>query len=190
MLLTLTVILGLAATPANAQGLGGLLKKAKKVVDKVTNTATAATEAVVGKGTIVKLESGGTLQNPLSQLCDIQLVGVYGKSTSLNYGTVYLVLKVKMIANESKLRIGSNVDHQAMLVDSEGNTSKLSAGWYDWDVTEGIYVKLKLDKYQFPDVRKTATVAQVLSIGISTDYNHTGLLTLRNVPIQWDVEPE
>lgn len=190
VLLTLTVILGLAATPANAQGLGGLLKKAKKVVDKVTNTATAATEAVVGKGTIVKLESGGTLQNPLSQLCDIQLVGVYGKSTSLNYGTVYLVLKVKMIANESKLRIGSNVSHQAMLVDGEGNTSKLSAGWYDWDVTEGIYVKLKLDKYQFPDVRKTATVAQVLSIGISTDYNHTGLLTLRNVPIQWDVEPE
>lgn len=193
VLLTLTVILGLAATPANAQGLGGLLKKAKKVLDKVTNTTsttTSGSNAAISKGATVELPNGGTLQNPLSQLCDIQLVGVYGKSTSLNYGTVYLVLKVKMIANESKLRIGSNVSYQAMLVDGEGNTSKLSAGWYDWDVTEGIYVKLKLDKYQFPDVRKTATVAQVLSIGISTDYNHTGLLTLRNVPIQWDVEPE
>lgn len=198
MLLTLTVVMGMAATPASAQGLGDLLKKAKKVVDKVTNTTstTNSGNAIVSKGTTVKLPNGGTLQNPLSQLCDIQLVGVYGKSTSLNYGKVYLVLKVKMIANETKLGIGSNFDYQAILVDGEGNTSKLSSCWAYWDVTEGIYVKLNLDKfvdpetYQFPDVRKTAKVAQVLSICISTDSDHTGLLTLRNVPIQWDVEPE
>lgn len=195
MLLTLTVVMGMAATPASAQGLGGLLKKAKKAVEKVTNTTSTtitSSNATTGKVATVELPNGGTLQNPLSQLCDIQLVGVYGKSISLNYGTVYLVLKVKMIANETKLRIGSSsFDHQAILVDGEGNTSKLSAGWYNWDVTEGIYVKLKLDKYQFPDVRKTATTAQVLSIGIATDNNPGGgLLTLRNVPIQWDVEPE
>lgn len=101
MLLAFTVMMGLAATPANAQGLGGLLKKAKKAVEKIASSATTATETIAGKGTTVKL-----------------------------------------------------------------------------------------DKYQFPDVRKSAKIAQVLSLGISTDYNHTGLLTLRNVPVQWDVEPE
>ena len=41
----------------------------------------------------------------------------------------------------------------------------------------------------FADVKKTATTIQQLQIGISASYNDTGLIVLKNVPIQWDVEP-
>lgn len=185
LLLTLTV-----AAPTQAQGLSGLWKKAKKLLEPTTTTTTTTTTTAKVTAAEIALEGGGTMVNPVSHLAEVQLVGLYGKSTSLNYGTVWMVLKIKMIANQTKLSIGSNSGEQAMLVDQDGNCYKLPAGFYDVDVTEGIFVKVPLTKWSYPDVKKTARVAQLASISIGTGYGHRGMLTLKNVPIQWDVNPE
>ena len=50
-------------------------------------------------------------------------------------------------------------------------------------------MKLPATKTWFADVKKTATTIQQLQIGISASYDDTGLIVLKNVPIQWDVEP-
>ena len=77
------------------------------------------------------------------------------------------------------------------MVDQDGNTYKTqeSYGWYDYSVTEGIYMKLPIEKTWFVDVKKTVTTIQQLQIGISAGYGKSGLIVLKNVPIQWDVEP-
>lgn len=191
-------MLVIGTVPAEAQGLGGLLKKGKKVLESVsgalgstaqsskTGTATAASH-----GSEADQACGGTLRNPIPSIIDVQLVGAYGKSTSLNYGTVSLVFKVKMIANLTSIRFGVNVDNPGLMVDQDGNTYKTqeSAGWYNYPVTEGVLMKLPVTKTWFTDVKKTATTIQQLQIGISASYNDTGLIVLKNVPIQWDVEP-
>ena len=134
---------------------------------------------------------GGTLRNPIPQIIDVQLIGAYGKSTSQNYGTVSLVFKVKMIANKTNIRFGVNSTCPGLMIDQDGNTYKTqeSAGWYDYSVTEGVYMKMPVTKTWFADVKKTATTIQQLQIGISASYDDTGIIVLKNVPIQWDVEP-
>lgn len=186
--LIMTLLLALTvAAPGQAQGLSGLWKKAKKMLESTTTTTTTTAKATAAE---IALEGGGTMMNPMSDLFEVQLVGLYGKSTSLNYGTVWMVLKIKMLANKQKLSIGSNSGEQAMLVDQDGNSYQLPVGFYDVNVTEGIFVKVPLTKWSYPDVKKTARVAQLASISIGTGYGHRGMLTLKNVPIQWDVNPE
>ena len=50
-------------------------------------------------------------------------------------------------------------------------------------------MKLPVTKTLFVDVKKSAKTIQQLQIGISASYDETGLIILRNIPIQWDVEP-
>ncbi|MGN1375202.1 MAG: hypothetical protein ACI4V5_01460 [Prevotella sp.] len=196
-LMACIAMLAFGTSQVQAQGLGGLLKKGKKALETVNNTLNNTengnqdNSTTKSSGTAVALPGGGTLTNPLSQIIDVQLVGVYGKSTSTNYGTVHLVFKVKMIENRNSIRFGVNVNYPGLMIDQDGNTYKTqeSAGWYNYSVTEGIYMKLPVDKTWFADVKKTATTIQQLQIGISAEYNKTGLLVLKNVPIQWDVEP-
>jgi len=181
--------LSFMALPANAQ-LGNLLKKAKKAVKTITNVASG--NSVVGANA-VEIPSGGTMENPLSAVADFELVGAYGKSTSLNYGEVYLVLKVKMIANKPKIYFSGMVDQAKMIaVDNEGNTYTIPVGWQPKDVTEGMFVKMKLDGgFSFKDVKKTATTMQLIRLTVSLgNVNNQGCVIFRNVPIQWDVEPE
>lgn len=65
-------------------------------------TGTEKTPAVQGYETTnaplskVTIASGGYMINPLSKAMDVELVGCYGKGKSVNFGDVYLVLKVKM----------------------------------------------------------------------------------------------
>lgn len=73
--------------------------------------------------------SGAIVENPFSQVMDVQLIGAYGQSTSQNYGTINLVLKVKMIANESRVLLGGQENFlsasqsvKTMCVDQDGNT--------------------------------------------------------------------
>ena len=183
-----------------AQGLGGLLKKGKRALEKINNALGATTDdnkqdsktaTMQTRGTDITLPNGGSLRNPIPQDVDLQLVGVYGKSTSLNYGTVQLVFKVKMIANKSSVRFGVNSSFPGLMIDQDGNTYKTQngAGWYDYPVTEGVYMNMPVTKTWFADVKKTAKTIQQLQIGISSSYENTGLIILRNVPIQWDVEP-
>lgn len=193
-------MLTMGTMQAQAQGLGGLLKKGKKALEKVNSALGGTTEnnkqdtktAILKTGgSDIVLPNGGSLRNPIPQVVDLQLVGVYGKSTSLNYGTVQLVFKVKMIANKSNIRFGVNSSFPGLMIDQDGNTYKTqeTAGWYDYPVTEGVYMKLPVTKTLFVDVKKSAKTVQQLQIGISASYDETGLIILRNIPIQWDVEP-
>lgn len=193
-------MLTIGTVQAEAQGLGGLLKKGKKALEKINsalgtttddNMQDSKTATMQTRGTDIALPNGGSLRNPIPQDVDLQLVGVYGKSTSLNYGTVQLVFKVKMIANKSSVRFGVNSSYPGLMIDQDGNTYKTQdgAGWYDYPVTEGVYMNMPVTKTWFVDVKKTAKTIQQLQIGISSSYDNTGLIILRNVPIQWDVEP-
>ena len=193
-------MLTMGTMQAQAQGLGGLLKKGKKALEKVNGALGGTTEnnkqdtktAILKTGgSDIVLPNGGSLRNPIPKVVDLQLVGVYGKSTSLNYGTVQLVFKVKMIANKSSIRFGVNSNFPGLMIDQDGNTYKTqeTAEWYDYSVTEGVYMKLPVTKTWFADVKKSAKTIQQLQIGISTSYEETGLIILRNIPIQWDVEP-
>ena len=193
-------MLTIGTVQAEAQGLGGLLKKGKKALEKINSALGATTDdnmqdsktaTMQTRGTDITLPNGGSLRNPIPQDVDLQLVGVYGKSTSLNYGTVQLVFKVKMIANKSSVRFGVNSSYPGLMIDQDGNTYKTQdgAGWYDYPVTEGVYMNIPVTKTWFADVKKSAKTIQQLQIGISTSYEETGLIILKNVPIQWDVEP-
>lgn len=193
-------MLTIGTVQAEAQGLGGLLKKGKKALEKINSALGATTDdnmqdsktaTMQTRGTDIALPNGGSLRNPIPQDVDLQLVGVYGKSTSLNYGTVQLVFKVKMIANKSSVRFGVNSSYPGLMIDQDGNTYKTQdgAGWYDYPVTEGVYMNMPVTKTWFADVKKSAKTIQQLQIGISASYEETGLIILKNVPIQWDVEP-
>lgn len=171
---------------AEAQ-LGGLLKKVKKTVDTVVDVV-GSTDAGVGE---VNLAGGGTMKNPLASVADIQFVGAFGRSTSDNYGEVYFVLKVKMIANKTRISIGGNSDFPPLITDSQGNAYKLTLGWYNYDVVEGSYVVLTLKEHgSFPNVRKSAKMIQQGRIGISVDSDNCGFFTVKNVPILWDIDPQ
>ena len=193
-------MLTIGTVQAEAQGLGGLLKKGKKALEKINSALGATTDdnkqdsktaTLQTRGSDIALPNGGSLRNPIPQIVDLQLVGVYGKSTSLNYGTVQLVFKVKMIANKSSVRFGVNSSYPGLMIDQDGNTYKTQegAGWYDYPVTEGVYMNMPVTKTWFADVKKSAKTIQQLQIGISASYEETGLIILKNVPIQWDVEP-
>lgn len=193
-------MLTIGTVQAEAQGLGGLLKKGKRALEKVNNVLGGTTDdnnqdsktaTMQTRGSDITLPDGGSLRNPIPQDVDLQLVGVYGKSTSLNYGTVQLVFKVKMIANKSSVRFGVNSSYPGLMIDQDGNTYKTQegAGWYDYPVTEGVYMNMPVAKTWFADVKKSAKTIQQLQIGVSSSYENTGLIILRNVPIQWDVEP-
>ena len=117
-----------------------------------------------------------------------------------NYGTVTLVLKVKMIADKSRIGLGgvgdfpnSDLRSVTMFVDQDGESYTPDGGTTSdsFDVSEGVYVKLKIDGTytRFENVKKTAKVMQVLKLGLYVDAAIRGYITMKNVPIQWDVEP-
>ena len=178
---------------SNAQ-LGNILKKVKKVADAVSGKETTTTQTATADGVKeTTLANGVTMQNPLSGVVDFELVGVYAKSTSLNYGYAYVVLKVKMIANKSSIGLGGGINSStALAVDQDGNAYKMGTmGQFTKSVTEGIAVKIILNEKDacFLDVKKTAKTFQMLRFGVFVDSSNKGMLTFKNVPIQWDVEP-
>lgn len=197
-----------AAQPADAQ-FGNILKKVTKTLDtvskkdaKIKRTDPAASKDMQPQfvGTTTTSESGATIINPFAKDVDIQLVGAYGKSTSENYGTVTLVLKVKMIVNKSRIVLGgvgdfpnSDLRSITMFVDQDGESYTPDGGTTSdyYDVSERVYVKLKLDGTytRFENVKKTAKVMQVLKLGLYVDAAIRGYITMKNVPVQWDVEP-
>jgi hypothetical protein len=150
-----------------------LLKKGKKALEKVNkvfggttddNKQNSKTATLQTRGSDIALPNSGSLRNPIPQIVDLQLVGVYGKSTSLNYGTVQLVFKVKMIANKSSVRFGVNSSYPGLMIDQDGNTYKNQegTGWYDYPVTEGVYMNMSVTKTWFADVKKSAKTIQQL----------------------------
>lgn len=192
--IVLVALFAVFAFPQQADAqLGGLLKKVKKGVESVTK-ATGVSADVKAAGTEVAIPSGGTMINPFAEAMDVELVGCYGKSTSENYGTAYLVLKVKMKLNKTSVLLSGNENgNKTMAVDADGNAYQTSAmGGTRRDVTEGIFVKVKIDdpQQQFADVKKSVKEFQLVKLSVYIDPQHRGAITFKNVPVLWDVEPE
>lgn len=192
--IVLVALFAVFAFPQQADAqLGGLLKKVKKGVESVTK-ATGVSADVKAAGTEVAIPSGGTMINPFAEAMDVELVGCYGKSTSENYGTAYLVLKVKMKLNKTSVLLSGNENgNKTMAVDADGNAYQTSAmGGTRRDVTEGIFVKVKIDdpQQQFADVKKSVKEFQLIKMSVYIDPQYRGALTFKNVPVLWDVDPE
>lgn len=192
--IVLVALFAVFAFPLQADAqLGGLLKKVKKGVESVTK-ATGVSADAKAVGTEVAIPSGGTMINPFAEAMDVELVGCYGKSTSENYGTAYLVLKVKMKLNKTSVLLSGNENgNKTMAVDADGNAYQTSAmGGTRRDVTEGIFVKVKIDdpQQQFADVKKSVKEFQLVKLSVYIDPQHRGAITFKNVPVLWDVEPE
>lgn len=192
--IVLVALFAVFAFPLQADAqLGGLLKKVKKGVESVTK-ATGVSADAKAVGTEVAIPSGGTMINPFAEAMDVELVGCYGKSTSENYGTAYLVLKVKMKLNKTSVLLSGNENgNKTMAVDADGNAYQTSAmGGTRRDVTEGIFVKVKVDdpQQQFKDVKKSVKEFQLVKLSVYIDPQHRGAITFKNVPVLWDVEPE
>ncbi len=189
-LLVCAVMAFAGATPASAQ-LSNILKKAQKTLESVNNTL----DKVSGEGgSEVAIPSGGTMVNPMAAAAQVELVGAYGTSTSENYGRVYLVLKVKMIANENRIGFGGSMNGaKTMAIDQDGNQYTTGTmGQYYRDVTEGIEMKVTLDDQYgpFDDVKKTAKTMQVIKLACYINAQNRGMITFKNVPVQWDVQPQ
>lgn len=192
-LLVCAVMAFAGATPASAQ-LGNILKKAQKTLESVNNTLDKVSGEGGEGGTEVAIPSGGTMVNPMAAAAQVELVGAYGTSTSENYGRVYLVLKVKMIANENRIGFGGSMNGaKTMAIDQDGNQYTTGTmGQYYRDVTEGIEMKVTLDDQYgpFDDVKKTAKTMQVIKLACYINAQNRGMITFKNVPVQWDVQPQ
>ena len=193
--LLLAAALLLPGIQADAQGLGGLLNKAKNTVKKAEKVFGSDTsEASKAKdGKQITLDNGISISNPLSSAMEIVPVGLYGTSTSENYGNCYLVIKVKMLLPESKSSFGSVGSERMMAVGPDGKTYQVDAGGsYPFQTPEGIMVNVAMDEkdLKFEGVKKSVTEMQMVKFGAYVDYNTKGYVTLRNVPIFWDETPE
>ncbi len=185
-----TAMLVAAPQTVSAQGFLGKISKGLNKVNKGLENTNNKLDVATGQA--IELEGGGMLYNPASQWLDIQLVGVYGVSTSENYGYVEVVMKVNMKLNKSSVSFGGKKSSQStMATDNDGNVYKMKSNIYhSFDVEEGTFVKVTLnDGASFVDVRKSATAFQSLKLFCHADYDgHEALITFKNVPIQWDVE--
>ena len=95
----------LGTIPTQAQSLGSILKKAKKVLSTIdqqtkststtTSTAASAKSDDGPKAKATPIAGGGTLYNPFEKNLDVEVVEVYGTSKSMNFGNVSVVLKLK-----------------------------------------------------------------------------------------------
>ncbi len=198
--LLFAVVLALSGITASAQGLGGLLNKVKKTSEKVekvlgntTVTPAAQKEPTVNGNTALALNNGITISNPLAEVMEIVPVGLYGMSTSENFGNCYLVLKVKMLLPESKTNFGSVGSERMMAVDTNGKTYIVDAGGsYPHETPEGIMVNVALNEngLMFEGVKKNVSTMQMVKFGVYIDFKTKGYVTLRNVPIFWDKSPE
>lgn len=176
-------------SPANAQ-FNKILKSVGKVigVDKETNSKDIdATEDEDNGNAAAQQDESPTLTNPIPDIADIELVGVYGKSTSEDKGDVSVVLKIKLLKSVKELYMGCNLNYPSMLVDEEGNSFEAPIGWFLYSAPEGIGVKVPVNKTVFKDIPKAITTIQHLQFGISVDGTR-GLLILKNVPLRWEGE--
>lgn len=196
-------LLTAGTSAANAQGLGGLIKKGKEAVKKggeavskiLGSEEESSSEATPEAGESKTVSSSGIgISNPVSSFIEIEPVGLYGVSTSENFGDAYLVLKVKKLIPKDETRFGSSVKNQKMFaVDKNGKVYNIdSSGHYGYDTPEGIMVTVVLDEpgLMFTDIKKDVDMMQQVKFGVFSDAQNQGNVTLSNVPIFWDEVPE
>lgn len=176
-------------SPANAQ-FNKILKSVGKVMGMDNETNSKNTDAAEDEGNgkaTAQQDDNASLTNPIPDIADIELVGVYGKGTSENKGDVSVVLKIKLLKSVKELYMGCNLNYPSMLVDGEGNSFEAPTGWYLYSAPEGVAVKVPVNKTIFKDIPKAITTIQHLQFGISVDGTR-GLLILKNVPLRWEGE--
>lgn len=196
----MTLSLFMLSVPVQAQGLGGLINKAKKVANKVdkvlgqnqesqnTGTQSSVKADAAESAATVTLDNGMTMYNSLASSIEIVPVGLYGVSTSENYGKCYIVVKAKMLKPESKTGFGGNYDERMLAVDPDGNTFMAETGIYPFETPEGIMVNISLDKggLAFKGVKKTVKKMQMVKFGVFIDAYNKGYVKMTDVPIIWD----
>lgn len=188
-------LLASGTSAVEAQGLGGLLKKGKEAVGKVFGTEESAPEKATEPTVNTLVTSSGIgIANPVSSFIEIEPVGLYGVSTSENFGNAYLVLKVKNKIPKDVTSFGSSVQNQKMIaVDNKGKVYNIDAsGTYGYDTPEGLMIQVVLDQpgLMFTDIKKDVNMMQQVKFGVIKDAQHQGNVTLTNVPIFWDQLPE
>lgn len=200
----ITTFAAFAPASMSAQGLGGLLNKAQKdvkkgkdVLEKVTGNENSIQMANQGDDSqknvkSISLDNGIEIMNPMADWIEVEPVGLYGVSKSENYGDAYLVLKVLMKEPKQFICIGGVNNQKMIAADYNGKVYPVTNGCMNYDTPEGIPVIVKMQDPQvmIQDIKKNIDKMQVLKFGIFIDANHKGNLTLKNVPIYWDVEPE
>lgn len=196
-LLSVMVALLVAIIPSvsEAQGLGGLLSKGKKALEKVAAKDDKADKAATDtKSVSATLANGIEIINPIAEFIEVEPIGLYGVSKSENFGDAYLVLKVLMKIPKESACFGSSIKNQKMLaVDANGKVYNIdTGGCMRYDVPEGIPVVIKIDEpaMMLQDIRKDITMMPMVKFGINIDAYHQDNLTLKNVPIFWDETPE
>lgn len=185
---------------SRAQGLGDLLKKGKQTIEKV---AGKAKEKIVGTDNTVQenaknltstFDNGIEMVNPMAEYIDVTPIGLYGYSTSENYGSAYLVLKVMMKEPENQASFGGSINNEKMIaVDANGKVYNTDAnGTFRFDTPEGIPVNVIINQppLTFTGIKKEIQVMPMVKFGILIDARRKGNLTLKNVPIYWDKTPE
>ena len=193
-------VLSSGTSVVNAQSLGGLIhkgkalvKKGEKSVDKILGTEEPSSVNVDSPETMTTNRispSGIIISNPVSSFIEIEPIGLFGVSKSENFGDAYLVLMVRKMIPQDVTRFGSSVQNQKMVaVDFNGKVYNIdSSGTYQYDTPEGLIVRVVLDEpgLMFTDIRKDVNMMQQVKVGVFSDAQHQGNITLNNVPIFWD----
>lgn len=190
----------LGTIPTQAQSLGSILKKAKKVLSTIdqqtkststtTSTAASAKSDDGPEAKATPIAGGGTLYNPFEKNLDVEVVEVYGTSKSMNFGNVSVVLKLKAKTVIDKINyIG---DDKTTAYDDEGNVYRIDNTAYSIKVAEGISVKADLGAYNlhFLNVPKKTQKLQLVKLFLYNDFEdgsgaQRGYIELRDVPITW-----
>lgn len=165
---------------ADAQGLGGLLNKAKQSVAPQV-------------GTTLVLANGAEVINPIVDAVEVVPVGLYGISKSENFGEAYLVLQVTAKLNVPNVLVGCVRNDKMVALGGSGTLYNIDAsGGFRYDVVEGMPVTVKLDEQglHFLNVKKSDAVMTQVKVGVMLDNEHWGVVTFKNLPILWDQSPE
>lgn len=192
IIIAASVLATMAFPEANlhAQGLGGLLNKAKEKIGQVTGQ----TETSADQITVSTLSGDASVLNPVAQFMDVTPIGLYGISESENSGNLYLVIRVTNKTEKPSALFGSSIKNQNMVaVDGSGKVFNInSSGAMRFDTPQDIPVKIELSSsdYQFVNVSKNTTVMPMVKVGINIDAQRQGVLTLKNLPVYWDNYPE
>lgn len=175
----------LCCPDADAQGLGGLIRKAKNTAEKVVGSE---------KSNAIVTVDGDGVSNPIEQYMIVEPIGLYGISQTETTGDLYLVLRVINKTEKSSATFGSSIKNQKMLaVDNGGKVYNIdSSGAFRYDTPQDVPVKIELKDpgLQFVNVSKALGMMNTVKIGINIDAARQGNLTFNNVPIYWDVYPE
>ena len=201
MLMICAVEVAFGTADADAQGLGGLLKKGKEALEKISSATSTANssdsdskEKSLSNVATLAFDNGMEIANPMAPYMDVTPIGLYGLSTSENYGNVYLVLRVLMKEPVNKASFGGSVNNQKMIaVDAAGKVYNTdSNGTFEFDTPEGIPVNVIINQpaLMFTGVKKEMTVMPMVKFGILIDAARHDNVTLKNVPIFWDENPE